>query len=89
MLACRAHGHVLPLEIEFLGTAPFAQEEQPGAVDGPVTEVAGAGEVEGPGGERVGEVVAYGGCASSVHVQRHEMDHGSEWGDWKLGRTVK
>lgn len=42
MLARRAHRHVHALELEGFGGAALAQEEQPGAVDGPVPEGAGA-----------------------------------------------
>lgn len=59
VLACRAHAHVLALEFAFLSPTTLAQEEEPGTVDGPVAEVAVAGEVEGARGEGVGEVVAY------------------------------
>jgi hypothetical protein len=58
VLARRAHTHVLALELAFLGRAPLAQEEHPGAVDGPVAQEAVAGEVEWARGERVGKVVA-------------------------------
>ena len=58
MLARRAHRHVLALELELLGGAALAQEEEPGAVYGPVAEGAVTGEVEGARGEGVGEVVA-------------------------------
>ena len=50
MLARSAHRHVLALELELLGAASLAQEEHPGAVDGPVSQEAVAGEVEGAGG---------------------------------------
>lgn len=36
----------------------FKAEELPGAVDGPVAEVAGTGEPEGPGVDWVLEVIA-------------------------------
>lgn len=58
MLACSAHRGILALELERFGGAAFAQEEQPRAVDGPVAQRAGAGEVQGAWGEGVGEVVA-------------------------------
>lgn len=58
MLACCAHGHVLSLEFALFVPASFAEEEHPGAVNGPVAEGAIAGEVEGAGCEGVGEVVA-------------------------------
>jgi len=50
VLARCTHRHVLALEVELLGAAALAQEEHPGAVDGPVAEEAVAGEVEGPRG---------------------------------------
>lgn len=58
VLARRAHRHVLALELALLGPAALAQEKHPGAVDGPVAEVAVAREVEGARRERVREVVA-------------------------------
>lgn len=50
MLACRAHSLVLALEIALFCPAALAEEEEPGAVDGPVAEGAEAREVEGAGG---------------------------------------
>lgn len=47
MLACGPHRLVLAFELEGFGGATLAQEEEPGAVDGPVAEVAVAREVEG------------------------------------------
>lgn len=66
VLARSAHAHVLALEIALLGPAALAQEEQPGAVDGPVAEVAVAAEVQGAGGQRVGEVVADVCCEETL-----------------------
>jgi hypothetical protein len=59
MLARRAHRHVLALKFERFSGSTLAQEEKPGTVDGPVAERAGAREMEGSGGERMREVVAY------------------------------
>ena len=50
MLACGPHRLVLAFELEGFGGATLAQEEEPGAVDGPVAEVSVAGEVKGPRG---------------------------------------
>ena len=47
VLARGPHRLVLAFELEGFGGATLAQEEEPGAVDGPVTEVAVAREVEG------------------------------------------
>ena len=58
LLARRLHGLVLALELEFLVAALLRLEELPGAVDGPVAEVAVAREAEGARGERVVEEVA-------------------------------
>jgi hypothetical protein len=63
VLACRPHRHVLPLELELFGGAALAQEQEPGAVDGPVSKGAVAGKVEGSRGERVREVVADRCCS--------------------------
>jgi hypothetical protein len=59
MLARGAHRHVLALKFERFSGSTLAQEEKPGTVDGPVAERAGAGEMEGSGGEGMREVVAY------------------------------
>jgi hypothetical protein len=58
MFASGAHGHILPLKVEFLGPATFPQKQQPRTLNGPVSQVAEAGEVEGSRGKRMGEVVA-------------------------------
>lgn len=58
LLTCRLHGLVLALELEFLLTALLRLEQLPGAVDGPVAEVAVTGEAEGTGGERMVKEVA-------------------------------
>ena len=52
------HRLVLALQLELVCAALLALEELPGAVDRPVPEVAGSGEAEGAGGERVPEEVA-------------------------------
>jgi hypothetical protein len=53
MFACVAHRHVLAFEFALFGPAALTEEEEPGAVDGPVAERAGTGEVERPWGEGV------------------------------------
>lgn len=58
LLTRRLHGLVLALEFEFVGAALLGLEQLPGAVDGPVAEVAVAGETERTGGQRVIEKVA-------------------------------
>ena len=50
VLASVPHAVVLRFEFAFLGVKLFTAEELPGAVDGPVAEGAGAGEVEGARG---------------------------------------
>ena len=68
MFARRPHRHVLALEIALFGPTTLAQEEQPGAVNGPVAEVAVSTEVEGAWGERMREVVAYVCCEDVVSI---------------------
>lgn len=53
MFASGAHGHVLPLKVELLGPAAFSQKQQPRTLNGPVSQIAEAGEVEGSRGKRM------------------------------------
>lgn len=58
LLARSVHALVLALQLELLVAALLRLQQLPGAVDGPVAEVAVTGEAEGTGGERVMEEVA-------------------------------
>jgi len=53
-----AHGPELPLQLQLGGLALLAFEQHPGAVDGPVAEVAETGEAEGTWAARFEEEVA-------------------------------
>lgn len=61
-LAGAAHAVVLALEVELLRVARLGLVQLPGAMDGPVTEGAEAGEAQWAGGLGVLEVVADLGC---------------------------
>lgn len=58
LLTRSLHGLVLTLEFEFVGAALLGLEQLPGAVDGPVAEVAVTGEAKRTGGQRVVKEVA-------------------------------
>lgn len=52
------HTLILTHQLEFLLTALLRLEQLPGAMDGPVAEIAVTGEAEGTGGKRVVKEVA-------------------------------
>jgi len=58
LLTRRLHGLVLALEFEFVGAALLGLEQLPGAVNGPVAEVAVTRESERTRGQGVVEEVA-------------------------------
>lgn len=58
LLTSSLHTLVLALELEFACTALLGLEQLPGAVDGPVAEVAVSREAERTGSERVVEEVS-------------------------------
>lgn len=58
LLTSGLHTLVLALELEFACTALLGLEQLPGAVDGPVAEVAVSREAERTGSERVVEEIA-------------------------------
>jgi hypothetical protein len=59
LFASSGHGLLLPVEFGLLLSAETGLVELPGAVDGPVAQVAVAREAEGPGREGVVEEVSY------------------------------
>lgn len=57
-LTCSVHRLLLALEVERVGEALLRLVDLPGAVDGPMAEVAGSGEAERARGSGVPEEVA-------------------------------
>lgn len=66
LLACRRHGLVLTLQLEFLLSTQLRLIEIPGTVDGPMAQVARSRELEGSGGARVVEEVSNQGLQLSI-----------------------
>lgn len=58
LLARRPHRLVLPLQLQLVRAPPLPLVQLPGAVDRPVSQVAGSREAEGAGRQRVPEEVA-------------------------------
>lgn len=66
LLARGIHRLPLALQLELSRAALLRLVQLPGAVDGPVPQVAGSRETEGSGGERVPEEVADQRCGTIV-----------------------
>lgn len=64
LLTRRLHALILALQFKFLLTALLCLEQLPGAVDGPVAQVAVSGEAERARGERMVEEVADESCVN-------------------------